>query len=293
MPTIREALKEASSFLLASGVIEAESVQHAEWLLMYVLDCTRTQLLMRWNDPLIESVYDRFKYFLERRATGEPVQYIIQEQEFCGRSFYVTSDVLIPRPETELLVEHALRAMMHCGLASDATIGDIGTGSGAIVVSLAIECPKSKLYGLDLSEPALTIAAKNARRHEVADRIEFLCGSYSEPLMERGLCLDVVVSNPPYIPRTDEPSLQREVRCFEPEMALYGGGDDGMDSYREIIQQFSAWQRRPYVVAFEVGIGQANGVAELMRELQTWEHIEIIEDWQNIGRIVLAYAYKK
>ncbi|ALS25974.1 peptide chain release factor N(5)-glutamine methyltransferase [Paenibacillus cisolokensis] len=315
--TIGEACMQASSFLASCGVEEARA--NAERLLMHLLGATRAELLRDWREPFPQEEAARWERLVARKAAGEPVQYIAGEQWFYGLAFTVTPAVLIPRPETELLVEAVLEAADACwppaqaarpgdapgGAAIVPTVADVGTGSGAIAVTLAVQRPRWRVCASDLSADALAVARTNAERHNVASRIAFVQGDLLAPFVGRegtrrargderppaaGLGIDVLVSNPPYIPSGDLPGLQREVRDYEPRLAL-DGGDDGLTPYRRMIGMLPQLARIPRIVAFELGLGQAPEVAGMLRRFGAWDEIRIVRDYAGIERHVLAVRH--
>jgi release factor glutamine methyltransferase len=289
-PSIREAFLEASSFLEHQGVAEANHC--AELLLCHLLDCSRSELFLRWQDPFPSALKGRWGELLRRKAQGEPVQYLIGETEFYGLPFAVGPAVLIPRPETELLVERILqigRLFWARDGNNPPVLADIGTGSGAIAVTIAVHCPHWLVYSSDLSDPALEMARHNAVKNRVEGRIRFLSGDLVEPYAARGLNPDILVSNPPYIPTGDLPGLQREVKDFEPRSAL-DGGDDGLFFYRRLVKETRRLEKRPRLIGFEVGLGQAEVVAGLLREEGAWPGIEIVRDLAGIQRHVIGLA---
>ncbi|WP_248931057.1 peptide chain release factor N(5)-glutamine methyltransferase [Paenibacillus hamazuiensis] len=289
--TIREAFAEASSFLRAAGVQDAAGC--AELLLMHLLGLDKTALLLRWSEPLAPGPEREaaWREMLRRKAAGEPVQYIIGEQEFYGLPFEVTPAVLIPRPETELLVEAVVRAGR--GLWPDGAplVADIGTGSGAIAVTAAVQCPSWSFAGSDISAAALEVARRNAARHGVTARINFVQGDLLMPFIERRVALDAVVSNPPYIAADELPGLQPEVRLHEPVTALVGGVD-GLDPYRRLTEQLPQLPRMPRLVAFEYGQGQAPAIADMLGKAADWDELRIIPDLAGIDRHILAIRKK-
>ncbi|GFN32740.1 release factor glutamine methyltransferase [Paenibacillus curdlanolyticus] len=307
---------QASSFLAGAGV--GEPRPNAERLLMHLLGIGRAELLRDWYEPMPKRQLEAFGQAVERKAAGEPVQYIIGEQWFYGLAFQVEPAVLIPRPETELLVEAVLEAVDRLWPQASAAAGepvptvlDVGTGSGAIAVTLASQRPRWRLYASDLSPDALKVARTNAARHGVAGRIMFVqgdllapfvpkadargaleapaadAGRFSDAVDPAGLRIDVLVSNPPYIPAGDIPGLQPEVRDYEPRLALVGG-DDGLEPYRRMAAQLPTLVQLPRIVGFELGIGQAEAVANLLREIGYWDDIRIITDYGGIDRHVIA-----
>lgn len=305
---------QASSFLTGAGV--GEPRPNAERLLMHILDIGRAELLRDWHELMPQPKLEAFGEAVERKANGEPVQYIIGEQWFYGLAFRVEPAVLIPRPETELLVEAVLEAAdrlwPQAAEGRAPTVLDVGTGSGAIAVTLATQRPGWRLYASDLSPDALAVARTNAARHGAAGRIAFVRGDLLAPFAPvtdarsaiaapagaagrgeagaadpAGLRIDVLVSNPPYIPAGDIPGLQPEVRDYEPRLALVGG-DDGLEPYRRMAAQLPQLSQLPRIVGFELGIGQAEAVAELLRGIGYWDDIRIITDYGGIDRHVLA-----
>lgn len=297
--TIREACLQASSFFAKHGVEEPRS--NAELLLMHVLEIERVALLRDWNEPFPAGLVDSWEEVVRRKAAGEPVQYIIGEQWFYGRPFFVTAAVLIPRPETELLVEAVLEAADELWPPlGDAvpTVVDVGTGSGAIAVTLAVQRPGWRVCASDLSEDALAVARTNAGRHEAAGRMAFVQGDLLAPFAQRGagalgaeaVRVDVLVSNPPYIPADELAGLQREVRDYEPRLALDGGAD-GLDPYRKMVLQLPDLLQLPRIVAFELGMGQAQDVAALLRDYGAWNEVRIITDYAGIERHVMAIKH--
>lgn len=286
MTTVREAFRWASGRLRAAGVARAAS--EAERLVRLVLGWPRERFFGYPEAVMPPDAEARLEALVARRAAGEPLQYLIGEQEFYGRAFRVTPAVLIPRPETEVLVETVLAAA-DAMWPPDAALSavDVGTGSGAIAVTLAAERPRWQVWAVDLSADALAIAQENAARHGVAARITFAHGSWLGPLRRTGRRVQVIVSNPPYIPTADIAGLQREVRDHEPRLALDGGAD-GLDAYRSLARELPDIVDRRAVVAVEVGAGQAEAVAGLFRATGLFSRITITPDLAGIPRVVLA-----
>lgn len=288
--TIYEQLQLAASYLQAEGVDEAR--ENAELLLLHVLKLERAQLLLQWRDIFPSEVLPTWGECLQRKGNGEPVQYIIGRAWFYGRSFEVSPAVLIPRPETELLVEAILQQAMPWEKEA-LNVLDVGTGSGAIAVTLASERPEWNVIASDLSPAALGQAKENARQLGVLERMTWVEGDLLEPfnhgqaLTLHTQSIDILVSNPPYIPQRDMEGLQREVKDYEPHLALVGGVD-GLDPYRIMLDTLSSLKQKPRLVAFELGIHQPVIVAEMLRELQAWDEVHIIRDYAGIERHVLA-----
>jgi release factor glutamine methyltransferase len=274
-PTIGGALSWSFEVLKAAGVDDAE--REAQWLLAERLGCSVGTLRARRESPLEAADWAVFQEWVERRATREPIQYILGTQEFLGLEFRVTSDVLIPRLDTEVLVEVAA-AHLRALAAKEADVGgaprpphakdsslrvaDIGTGSGAIAIGVAHLVPAAEVVAVDVSPAALAIARLNAERLGVADRVEFRQGDLLAPLA--GERFAAILSNPPYIPAADMPGLDPEVREFEPHLALTSGGD-GLEFYRRLAAGAPGLLEPGGLLAVEVGIGQAKAVTALFK----------------------------
>lgn len=249
----------------------------AEVLLAHAIGCERAWLYAHFGDQLREVWRIHYGRYLHERLSGKPTQYITGRQEFFGREFRVTPDVLIPRPETEHVVEAALKRMGKSG-----AILDIGTGSGAIGVTLAAE-GHTHVIATDISEAALLVAAGNARRIDAA--VHFICCDLGSALA-RGT-FDLVVSNPPYVPEDDRATLQREVRDHEPKVALYGGAD-GLEIYRRLIPEAARLLRPSGWLIMELAYSAADPVVEM---LSGWRDVEIGPDLAGLPRVAAARAY--
>jgi release factor glutamine methyltransferase len=283
--TVAEAINEAAGVLRAGGVAEAR--REAGSLLAHALGRDRA-FLITYADERLEGVRAaHFRALVARRAAGEPFQYITGRQEFYGLEFEVTPDVLIPRPETELLVETALALLT--GVQSPA-VCDIGTGSGCILVTLLHERRDAVGVGADISAAALRVATRNAERHGVRDRLRFHksdcfsfqgVGAAADAMRRR---FHLVVSNPPYIAEADFDGLQREVREHEPRVALTPGGD-GLSVVRRLVAE-SAYHLRPAgYLLFEIGFDQHEQVSRLI-DPRVWRLLDIHRDLQGIPRTV-------
>jgi release factor glutamine methyltransferase len=225
---------------------------------------------------------DCYLEWIRRRAGGEPYAYITGQREFMGLDFYVTPDVLIPRPETELLVETVVKELT--GIPSPRLL-EIGAGSGAIAVTLAVHLHAATITACDLSPSALKVAAQNISRHNVQDRVRLLCGDLYAPVAGKKT-FDAVVSNPPYIPSQEIALLDPVVRDFEPRAAL-DGGTDGLAFYKRLTGELHLLAHKPKLLAFEVGAGQADAVASLCRRAG-YTTTRQITDLAGIPRIILA-----
>lgn len=264
---------------LRQGPHPERARRDAETLLLHIIRRNRAALLARWNEVLDAEEARLYVEFIERRFAGEPIQYIFGETEFYGLPFEVTRDVLIPRPETEHLVEHVLDL---AGRFAAPRIADIGTGSGILAVTLAAHLPDARLTAIDLSAPALTIAEENAKRNRVA--IRFLHGDLLCPVA--GERFEIVVSNPPYVPSADLATLSVEVRDYEPALALFAG-DDGLEVYRRLIPAAFEVLIPGGFLALEIGYGQQPAIAGLF-QAAGFEAIEFLPDLQGIPRVASA-----
>lgn len=285
--TVREAMQQASRFFELKNISDGPFL--AEYIIRHCLGWDRTVFLTRLQDPLPEGSWDQIQDIMERRAKGEPLQYIFGEQEFYGLPFSVNPSVLIPRPETELLVEEALHRVPEL-FSEDQTIVvvDVGTGSGAIIVSMAVfGSPRWKYLALDISLNALQTAESNAHRNGVAQQISFLEGDLLSPFQDGEVPIHVLLSNPPYIPSGDIPGLDSQVKDHEPLSAL-DGGEDGLDLYRRMINQLPPIIGEKAFVGFEVGMGQAEDVNEMLHNTGLFAETYILNDYAGIGRHVIA-----
>lgn len=279
MPNVSETLREAAQILHDAGIIEAR--REAASLLALALQRERTFLIAHGDYRLQAEEEKIFREFLTRRAAREPLQYIRGEQEFYGLSFKLTPDVLIPRPETELIVEHALEIFRrHAALR----FCEVGTGSGCISISMLHELKTATAVGLDISEKALAVTRENAARHRVAERFELKVSDVFEKLTAEQF--DLIVSNPPYVPRSEMANLQAEVRDFEPPTALTDGAD-GLSIIAEIISGAPRFLVPGGFLLMEIGFNQAERVAEML-DRESWRVREILPDLQGIPRMVRA-----
>jgi release factor glutamine methyltransferase len=281
--TLRDHLERAG-IALQSGPHPERAGLDAASLLLQLIGKDRAWLIAHPQNELSAENQDRYEGLIQRRRAGEPIQYITGETEFYGLPFRVTPDVLIPRPETEHLVENVLT--LAPGFVAP-RIADIGTGSGAIAVALAHSLPQSSISATDVSQAALAIACRNAVRNGVAGRIRFLQGNLLSPV--DGEQLDFVVSNPPYVADADRDTLSVEVRDFEPALALFAG-NDGLDIYRRLIPSaFASLAPRGYI-ALEIGCGQQPAIQQLLANAG-FTNIRFHPDLQNIPRVAIAQRF--
>ncbi len=278
MITCQQALTRATSQLSAHPDLRPTAVADAAVLLMHLLEIPRATLIAHPERTLDREQQAAYQRLLERRLTFEPIQYILGEVEFYGLPLRVTPAVLIPRPETELLVEAVLSRV-----PPDARIVDIGTGSGAIALALAAHLPQARITAVDLSPEALAIASQNVHLNHLKDRIQILESDLLAAL-PAAATFDAIVSNPPYIPQSDAPSLHPQVRDHEPPQALFAG-PDGLALYQRLIPQALTHLEPNGLLALEIGHGQRDAIAQL---LNNWHAVEFLNDLQGIPRVALA-----
>jgi release factor glutamine methyltransferase len=308
---IRVALKEGMAQLRAAQ-IPAHTLA-AELLLMYVLQRDRAWIYSHPEESLDPAAAEKFLALIARRAAGEPVQYLTGKQEFWGLEFEVTPAVLIPRPETEHVMEVALARLGERGIKIHMDTGapreklrvaDVGTGSGCLAVALAWELPHAEVFATDISASALEIARRNAARHGVTDRIHFLqCdlltglektdpssvgARHAVPASaQNGPLYDLIVSNPPYIARNEAAQLQREVRDHEPHAALFGG-PTGVEIYQRLIDQARGLLRHRGILVLELGYDSAAHVRAIFDAQPAWTNVAITMDLAGIPRVLAA-----
>ncbi|MEH6889899.1 peptide chain release factor N(5)-glutamine methyltransferase [Bacillus sp. JJ864] len=278
---VYEALKWASSFLREHGRDE----NAGEIVLCHVLKTNRTGLMMNMREELTAEQERTFVDFIHKHVAGIPVQYLIGYEMFYGRSFFVNEEVLIPRPETEELVLGVLTRIRRKFGDKDVHVADIGTGSGAISITLALENPHLHVYTVDIATESIEVARKNAA--ELEANVTFYHGDLLSPFQETKQKLDVVVSNPPYIPEEDWRGLSSVVKEHEPKRALVGG-EDGLDFYRRFMEELPKVLQEEAIVAFEVGVGQGEDVRALLQETFPHAHVEVVFDINGKDRMVFA-----
>jgi len=282
--TISDAIAQAAELLTAHRITDAR--RDAETLLCHVLGRDRAWLLAHGTDRMDGDAGQMYSRVLYRRATREPLQYILGTQGFWGREFLVTPEVLIPRPETELVVEMALRLLK--GTPAPRII-DLCTGSGCIAVSLADEMPAARILAVDRSPEALAVARTNARMHGTADRIRFFAGDLFAPLAgtERRTGVEVVTANPPYLRADELAALQPEVRDFEPEQALIAG-PEGTEVAERIILAAHEYLRPGGTLVMEMGMGQAGPLGKIVDRTGRYGIPEVLKDLAGIERVIVA-----
>jgi release factor glutamine methyltransferase len=268
---------------LSLGPHPERARQDAESLLLHVLHKNKAWLITHPDKELGDPETSRYTEFIERRQRGEPIQYILGEAEFYRMPFIVTPDVLIPRPETEHLVEKVVG--LACKFRKPRFV-DVGTGSGAIAIAFAHDWSQAAVTAIDASEAALDVGRRNAKRLGFADQIRFLQGDLLDPVAKEQF--DIVVSNPPYVPEVDRATLSVEVRDHEPGLALFAG-NDGLDIYRRLIPRAYACLVSGGFIALEIGYGQSSAIADLLGTAG-FRNIEFTPDLQGIPRVATAQS---
>jgi release factor glutamine methyltransferase len=276
--TIKNALSAGAGCLKTAGIDESRT--QANLLLMHVLHRDRTFLLAHPETVLTAKQFDQYQALLNRRAEGYPLQYLTGRQEFFQLDFEVTPDVLIPRPETELIVEVGIEILREKAAPHFA---DVGTGSGAIAISLLQQLPAARAVAVDISASALEVAKRNAERHAMTDRLQ-LVESDLFSMINAATAFDLIVSNPPYVPAGDLSGLQREVG-YEPIGALNGGAD-GLAVIRRLLKEAPDFLPANGYFVFEIGFDQREAVEQLI-DRDSWELIELRKDLQGIPRTVV------
>ncbi len=259
----------------------------AEILLAWVLECERMDLYTRWDRPVSEDERDRFRDTVRRRASGEPVQYITGEQPFHDLKVRVDRRVLIPRPETEWLVERLFETVQPSGSEKPCKVLDVGTGSGAIACALASGWPMATVWAVDVSRGALDLARVNAETAGVAERLHFLEGDLLQPVAEKTSFFDIVVANLPYIPSPSMKSLPREVRDFEPTLAL-DGGDDGFRYAGRMLEEVAMLTAPFGWLALELDHTTMPLAVEVLKRSGDWETVRAENDLTDKPRAVFA-----
>jgi release factor glutamine methyltransferase len=303
--TVLEVIQRSSDFLGRKGV-DSPRLQ-VELLLAHVLQMPRMKLYLNFERPLTEPELEVLRGLVRRRGEREPLQHIVGSTSFCGLEIAVNGDVLIPRPETELLAEEAWKFLLAskefpsprsspldgrgegevAPVPSPSTpaVLDFGTGSGCLALAIAVKCPQAAVHAIDISGAALAVARANALRLGLVERVLFHAGDGFSALPD-GMCFDLVVSNPPYIPSTEIGTLQPEVRDHDPRQALDGGAD-GLDFYRRLAAEAGPRLKPGGRLMLEHGDGQGGAVAELLTQ-HGWTVESVLKDYSGRGRILIA-----
>jgi release factor glutamine methyltransferase len=282
---VRDALRDAMTRMRSAGV--PSHALAAELLLMHVLGGDRAWLYAHPEAPLDAEDARRYFELVTRRAAGTPTQYLTGRQEFWGLEFEVTPAVLIPRPETEHVIEVAAERRGKGRASAPLRIADVGTGSGCIAVALAHEFPYAEIFATDVSPAALAIAARNAARHDAAERVHFLECNLLDAFASECGTFDMIVSNPPYVARDDEAQLQREVREHEPHEALFCGVT-GTEIYAPLISQAAELLRSGGLLVLEIGYGALDRVRPLFNGSPVCSEVRVANDLAGIPRVISA-----
>lgn len=276
-----EVLKRASLFLEENH----RETRIAELLLQHHLGLSRNQFIMNMREIIPSEIIEAFRADIEKHVTtGVPIQHLMGYEEFYGRKFSVNEHVLIPRPETEELVQHVIKAARK-SKDQKLSLVDVGTGSGVIAITLALELPELEVIATDISGEALEIAKKNAQN--LGANINFLQGNFLEPITYQQYPVDIIVSNPPYIAESERADLTDTVKNFDPEIALFAE-ENGLLAYKKIIKQAKGILRKNGLIAFEIGHTQGEAIKELVLETFPQSSIEMKQDINGKDRILLA-----
>jgi release factor glutamine methyltransferase len=279
MLTVLHALNKSTDYLEQKGIESPR--MNAELLLADILKCKRLELYLMYDRPLTEKELTEYREYLKRRSTFEPAQYIIGTVEFYGLEFNVSPVVLIPRPETEILVETVIDSV---NKEDELRIMDIGSGSGNISIAIAVNLPNAYVIGIEISESAITVAEENLKKYDLNKRVSFLnydiLGGNRDELSD----FDIIVSNPPYVSKKDYGKVQKEILNYEPNIAVTDF-HDGYKFYREIIS-LSAQVLKPNGKIFlEIAQGQSKKISGFMKE-NNFKEISIVQDYQKIERVI-------
>lgn len=281
-----EVLQWAFSFLKEHGREE----RVAEILLQHHLHVSRAQFYASMHDDLRKDVIERFKEDIVSHATtGIPVQHLTGYEYFYGRTFLVNEHVLIPRVETEELVERVIQLIKENYRNKPTTIVDIGTGSGIIAITLALELENVTVYATDISEKALEVAKRNAKKLDAP--VHFMQGDFLRPVIEKGIQPDVIVSNPPYIKEADRTFLSDTVKNFDPPIALFAK-EEGLKAYKDIINQLASYIQKDTFLCFEIGFDQGKAVTEIIKHYFPNSFVQLRKDINHKDRIIVAQMKK-
>jgi len=281
--TVLEVIQRSSDFLARKGV-EFPRLQ-VELLLAHVLHMPRMKLYLNFERTLTEPELETLRGLVKRRGEREPLQHIVGTTSFCGLEIAVTRDVLVPRPETELLAEEAWKFLSTLN-SQPSTILDFGTGSGCLALAIAAKCPQVVVQAIDVSEAALKVATQNAARLGLSERVLFYGGDGFGALPAEAR-FDLIVSNPPYIPSPEIETLQPEVREHDPRQALDGGAD-GLDFYRRLAAEAGSRLKPAGRLMLELGDGQGRAVSDLLTQ-QGWTVVSVLKDYSARERILIAH----
>ncbi len=286
MVTIDRLLKEGTEKLTEANIVTAGL--DAEVLLYNLLGVERAYLYMYREKEVSKEIQEKFWVGIEKRAKHMPIQYIVNRQEFMGLDFWVEEGILIPRADTEILVEKVINIYKNNYHPDMVKIMDIGTGSGAIAVSLAKYIDNCLIMAIDICPNALKVAAKNANIHKVKNKIEFYLGDLFSPIdkYDEYKTYDFIISNPPYISKSEINALESGVKDYEPHLAL-DGGDDGLDYYRKITSKAGDFLKEHGWLLFEIGYNQEKDVSEILN-INGFRNIVVLKDLAGLDRVVLG-----
>ena len=282
MLTVLEVIKSSTEYLNSKGIESSRT--NAELLLADVLHCKRLDLYLMYDKPLSESELNKYREYLKRRGSNEPLQYITGKVEFYGLDFTITPSVLIPRPETEILVESVINNIK---TDNEIEILDIGCGCGNIGIAIAANLPNVKVTGIDISEEAIVIAQENTIRYNLQNRINYKCIDILNTSADRLLYYDIVLSNPPYVSKEDYTNLQKEIKYYEPEIAVTDVGD-GFSFYTAITLLALSILNKSGKLFFELGQDQSGQVKKILEE-HGFEEISIVQDYGHIDRVIFGH----
>lgn len=287
MPNVHEwtiiKLLEWTKSYFQSHCIESPRAS-AEILLAYTLGFERIDLYVQYDKPLCKNELGKFKALIKRRIANEPVAYILETKEFWSMDFHVNQDVLIPRPETECLVEAALDCLPDVSVGQKNVL-ELGTGSGAVIISIASERPGNLFFASDCSIKAIKIAKKNAVRLHPENRINFFSGDWFLPVNENMRCFDIIISNPPYIQKKVIPGLCHEIYRYEPIIAL-DGGEDGLSSLKNIIMRAHMYLKKHGYLLLEIGETQTSDLKKIIDDCGKYDQVAFMRDYSGYDRIL-------
>jgi release factor glutamine methyltransferase len=281
--TIQKLLTWVTEYLTHKGVDSPRL--SAELLLSHVLELKRIELYTQYNKVVVQEQLDRLRDLVKRAGLHEPVVYLVGRTEFYSIEFEVTPDCLIPRPETELLVQRSIEFLRK--RTGPQLVCDLCTGCGVIAVAVAKNVPDAQVLATDISEPALAVAAKNVEKHKLQERIKLRQGDLFEPLVPQLDQFDLIACNPPYVSAPEYEALDKNVKDYEPRIALYAG-QDGLDLYRMIVEKVSQFLKPDGSLLLEIGYTQGPAVRELLEQTGVFAQIRIDKDLQSHDRVVAA-----
>jgi release factor glutamine methyltransferase len=281
--TIQKLLTWVTEYLTQKGVDSPRL--SAELLLSNVLGLKRIELYTQYNKVVAQEQLDRLRDLVKRAGLHEPVAYLVGKTEFYSIEFELTPDCLIPRPETELLVQKSIDFLRK--RTGPQHVCDLCTGCGVIAVAIAKNVPDAKVVATDISEPALAVANRNIEKHKLAERIELRHGDLVDPLVPQLDQFDLIACNPPYVSAAEYEALDKNVKDYEPRIALYAG-QDGLDLYRKIVEKVSQFLKPDGILLLEIGYEQGPAVRDLLEQTGTFAQIRIDKDLQTHNRVVTA-----